>query len=166
MSRRSRGRAFDDTINPELVRVSCEGCGDSFTTNESTAYAADQNGDDLLCDDCEAGGQPAPPQAALEEPPIDAVHDDLGVGPDAEPELEATIPDRVGFNEIVENPEFRITLTKGTEEIGTILLRVLGAQDRFLRVRLNPGPEALSEAAVAAIITVLSRHTNLLIKVE
>ena len=136
MSRRNAA-FIGDTVNPELVGVSCQRCGESFTTDETTAMAADQGETELLCDDCEAGGQPAPSQTALEEPAIDAVHDDLGVGPDAEPPIEASVPDHIGFNELADNPEFRITLTKGTDEIGTVLLRVLGVDGIYLRVRLN-----------------------------
>jgi len=47
-----------DTPRPGAVSVTCDNCGGQFLTDETTAYNADQNDEDLLCKPCE-NGQPA-----------------------------------------------------------------------------------------------------------
>ncbi|MFY4814628.1 hypothetical protein ACOJIV_18320 [Haloarcula sp. AONF1] len=91
-----------DTPRPGAVTVTCDNCGGGFVTDESTARQADQHDEDLLCKPCK-NGQPAPPSEALEEPEIDAIREDLqhtGVGPDAEPPVEASVPDSIGFGDL------------------------------------------------------------------
>ncbi|WP_241244171.1 MULTISPECIES: hypothetical protein [Haloarcula] len=53
-----------DTPRPGAVSVTCDNCGGRFTTDETTAYTADQNDEDLLCKPCK-NGQPAPPSKGL-----------------------------------------------------------------------------------------------------
>ena len=47
-----------DTPRPRAVTVTCDNYGSGFVTDETTAYGADQNDEDLLCKPCESG-QPA-----------------------------------------------------------------------------------------------------------
>ena len=164
---RAHNDVFRDTHAPHEVTVRCGGCGQSFITSEDAALDADRRGLDLRCSRCR-GERQAPPQAALEDPTVDAVHDDLNseVGPDAEPDVKATLGRHVGFGELTKYVDLEVSLSRGTESLGTVTARPGKANGLYLSVRLNPGPAALSDEAVDAIVSTLSLHTQLLIDVE
>ena len=160
-----------DTPRPGAVSVTCDNCGGQFLTDETTAYSADQNNEDLLCKPCE-NGQPAPPSKALEEPEIDAIREDLqyrdGVGPDAEPPVEASLPDLTGFDDLASMSFVDVELSKGTESLGTITVSLGDVDDGglYLPVSLDPSTAIYSEAVQDAIVSTLSRATQLLIDLE
>ena len=168
MTRRARADVFGDTQPAHEVTVTCDGCGEPFTTDEDTALDADRRGTDLHCNQCEGDGRSAPPQAALEDPTVDAVHDDshTEVGPDAEPDVEAILNTQIGFGELADFERVEAGLRRGTDSLGTITVRPGEANGLHLSVRLNPSPAVLSDEAVDAIVSTLSRHTQLLIDVE
>lgn len=87
-----RTRSPQHSHSPAAVIVTCDDCGGQFTIDETTAYNADQSGDNLLCKP-RKNGQPVSPSKALKDPEVDAIHEDPqcrdGVGPDAEPPVEA-----------------------------------------------------------------------------
>ena len=168
MSRRAQADVFGDTQPPHEVRVRCDACGKQFTTDEDTALEADRQGTDLRCSQCEDGRRQAPPQAAFENPTVDAVHDNLHgeVGPDAEPDVEAILGSHIGFGELTDFDHIKMGLRRGTESLGSISVRLGDVDGLSLPVRLNPSPEALDDEAVEAIVSTLSRHTQLLIDLE
>ena len=162
-----RDSPFGDTVDPSQVTVTCDYCDEAFMTDEGTARRADQKGIDLCCDDCEQVGPPTlPPEAELDAPRVDAVHDDLGhdVGPDAEPPLEAEPPRDLDFGDIVEKDSIAVTLTRGTEELATIVVQVHDADGLYLPVTVHPTLEVLSDEAEDAIVSMLSQSTQLLIE--
>ncbi|WP_434531532.1 hypothetical protein ACODNH_21280 (plasmid) [Haloarcula sp. NS06] len=156
-----------DTPRPGAVTVSCDNCGGQFTTDESTAYQADQRDEDLLCKPCK-NGQPAPPSKALEDPEIDAIREDLqynGLGPDAEPPIEANAPDNLdvgGCPSVVE-----VELTKGTKSLGTIEVS-LDYENRglYLPVSLEPSTAIYDEAVQDAVVSGLSLQTQHAIRLK
>jgi len=160
-----------DTPRPETVSVTCDNCGGGFLTDETTAYSADQNDEDLLCAPCE-NGQPAPPSEALEEPEIDAIHEDLqyreGVGPDAEPPVEASVPDSVSSSDLAGMSFVEVELSKGTESLGTITVSLGDVGDRglYLPISLEPSTAVYTEAVQDAVVSALSLRTQLLLTLD
>jgi hypothetical protein len=159
-----------DTPRPGAVSVSCDNCGGQFVTDESTAYNADQRDEDLLCKACE-NGQPAPPSKALEQPEIDAIREDVlyrdGVGPDAEPPVEASVPDDIGVGDFASNETVEVELSKGTKSLGSIEVSVdYGDRGLYLPVSLEPSTAIYDEAVQDAIVSALSRRTQLLIDLK
>ena len=160
-----------DTPRPGAVGVTCDNCGGQFTTDETTAYNADQNDEDLLCAPCK-NGQPAPPSKALEEPEIDAIREDLqyreGVGPDAEPPVKAAVPDSVGSGDFARMSFVEVELSKGTESLGSITVSLGDVGDRglYLPVSLAPSTAVYTDEVQDAIVSALSLRTQLLIDLE
>jgi|GEM_PF-6197626 len=160
-----------DTPRPGAVSVTCDNCGGQFTTDETAAYTAEQNDEDLLCKPCE-NGQPAPPSKALEQPEIDAIREDLqyseGVGPDAEPPVEAAVPDSVGFGDLARMSFVEVELSKGTKSLGPVTVSVGDVGDRglYLSVSLAPSTAVYTEEVQDAIVSALSNRTQLLIDLE
>lgn len=157
-----------DTPSPEAVTVTCDNCGGSFTTDESAAYSADQRDEDILCKGCE-NGQPAPPSEALEDPEIDAIRDDLargGVGPDAEPPIEVSLSDHIGFGDLPRLSYVEAELSKGTESLGTITVALGDVEDGglYLPVSLEPATAVYTDEVQDAVVSELSRRTQLLIE--
>lgn len=159
---------FGDTVNPDLVSVTCDRCGDGFTTDEGTARRADLNGEQLWCDSCSNAGPNAPPELALDEPRVEDVRDDVGteVGPDAKPPLEAALPATVGFGELAGRREVTVGLSRGTESLGTVTARPTGVDGQYLTVEVTPSLTLLTNDAREAIVSALSKRTQLLINVE
>jgi hypothetical protein len=160
-----------DTPSPGAVSVTCDHCGGRFTTDETTAYNAEQNDEDLLCEPCK-NGQPAPPSKALEQPEIDAIREDLqyreGVGPDAEPPVEATVPDLIGFGDLARLTFVELELDKGTESLGTVTVALGDVADGglYLPVSLEPSTAVYTDEVQEAVVSALSKRTQLLIDLE
>jgi hypothetical protein len=160
-----------DTPKPGAVTAGCDRCGEQFVTDESTAYDADQNDEDLLCKACE-NGQPAPPSKVLEQPEIDAIREDVlyrdSVGPDAEPPVEASVPDSVGFGDLDKMSFVEVSVSKGTTSLGpvTVALGDTGDRGLSLPVSLEPSTAIYDEAVQDAIVSALSRRTQLLIDLK
>jgi hypothetical protein len=160
-----------DTPRPGAVSVTCDNCGGQFTTDETTAYNAHENDEDLLCKPC-GNGQPAPPSKALEEPEIDAIREDLqyseGVGPDAEPPVEVAVPGSVGSGDFARMSFVEVELSKGTESPGTITVSLGDVGDRglYLPVSLEPSTAVYTEEVQDAVVSALSLRTQLLLTLE
>ncbi len=160
-----------DTPRPGAVSVTCDNCGGQFLTDETTAYNADQNNEDLLCKPCK-NGQPAPPSKALEKPEIDAIREDLqyrdGVGPDAEPPVEASLPDLTGFDDLASMSFVEVELSKGTESLGTITVTIGDVDESglYLSVSLDPSPAVYTDEVTDAIMSALSLRTQLLLTLD
>jgi len=152
--------------SPAAVTVTCDNCGGQFTTSESTAFNASQRNEDLLCKPCE-NGQPAPPSKALEEPEIDAIREDLqyrdGVGPDAEPPVEATLPEF--SSDLASQSEVEVELTKGTESLGTVTVAIgdLDEGGPYLSASIEPSADIYTDEVTDEIMSALSLGTQLLL---
>jgi len=160
-----------DRPHPEAVTVTCNRCGGGFVTDEATAYKAEQNDEDLLCKPCE-NGHPAPPSEALEQPEIDAIREDLqyreGLGPDAEPPIEVSVPDSLGFGDLARQSFVGVEVSKGTESLGPVTVSVGEVEDSglYLPVSLEPSTAIYAGEVKEATVSALSKRTQLLIDLE
>ena len=129
-----------DTPRPKVVTVARNNCGGQFTTDETTAYAADQNDEVLLFKPCQ-NDQPARPLKPLEQPEIDAIREDMlyrdAVGQDAEPPVEASVPESVAFGDLARLSFVEVELNKGTELLGPITVSVEDVRDGGLRLTVS-----------------------------
>jgi len=159
---------FGDTMNPDLVGVTCDGCGERFQTDETTAYRHDQRNEPLLCSRCENGGREAPLSRELENPQVDAVRDEWKglVGPDAEPDISASLPDGLEFGELAGKNSVPLVVKKGTKTLGSVTVRPVAVDGLSLKVTISPGLAMLDDDVGEAIISALSRSTQLLIDVQ
>jgi hypothetical protein len=162
-----RDSHFGDTVNPELVGVSCDRCGTGFQTTESSARARDQKGEPFLCDRCKDGRKPAPSETELENPTPDAVHDRTrGVGPDAEPDISIVFPDGFEFGDIVTADRVPLVIKKGTKTLGRVVVCPDNNGSLYLPVEIAPRLEMLDDDVSDAIVSALSGATQKLIEVK
>lgn len=157
---------FGDTVNPELVHTTCEGCGESFETSESAAHARDQRGEPHLCDRCKHGRKPAPSQSELENPTPDAIHERRGVGPDAEPDIRAEFPVGFEFGDIVTAERVPLTIKKGTETLGRVTVRPGVVEGLYIQLNVTPDFQMLDGEVSEAVVKALSQSTQKLIEFE
>jgi hypothetical protein len=129
-----------NTMNPEQVSVTCDGCGEPFITSESAAHAHDQQGEPLLYGACNDGEREHPSRRELESPQVNAVRDGRkdAVGPGAEPDISVAFPNDLLFGELAGKDRVPIVVKKGTEKLGRVTVRPLSVDSLKLRVKIAP----------------------------